>query len=495
MELQFEKKTCRCLDRAAREICNEELTQEMRLSDGMPDVGRVITAWGQVIVRSKEWRSGTALVSGGVMIWVLYAPEDGSEVRCVDGWIPFNLKWDVSGADREGTIRIIPLLRFVDGRAVSPRKLMVRAGVAAMGDILYPVEIELSRANDVPADVELLTKTYPMRLSQEAGEKTFLLDEDLTLPDPAPEKILCYTVQPELSEQKVMARRAVFRGNANLHLVYRCSAGKLHAWDYELPFSQFQDLELELEAEKLLDGNIALTSLELEQQEGHLRVKCGMVFQYVVDGICMVELTQDAYSPERTVEVHTQELKLPAILDQHQQIVSAQQTLPGQQGESVDVRFLPDFPRYRRDADEICFDLTGIFQVLYYGEDGSVQASCAHWMGNDTLKAGEDSKISTLIAPIGKASALSGADGMEFRTQMALTSVATSQQGIPMVTGLTLGELRQPDPDRPSLILCRNDGDLWALAKRCGSTVKAIRQANALEEEPQLEQMLLIPIR
>ena len=53
MELQFGKTTCRCLNRAAREVRNEELTQEVRLPDGMPDVGRVIAAWGQVILRSK----------------------------------------------------------------------------------------------------------------------------------------------------------------------------------------------------------------------------------------------------------------------------------------------------------------------------------------------------------------------------------------------------------------------------------------------------------
>lgn len=494
MELQFGKTTCRCLNRAAREVRNEELTQEVRLPDGMPDVGRVIAAWGQVILRSKEWRAGTASVSGGVMVWVLYAPEDGSDARCVDGWIPFSLKWDVSDADREGAIRAMPLLRFVDGRAVSPRKLMVRAGVAAMGDILYPVDVELLQAEEVPADVELLTRTYPVRLPQEAGEKTFLLDEDLILPDPAPEKILCYTVQPELSDKKIMAGRAVFRGNGNLHLIYRCAEGKLHGWDYELPFSQFQDLERESEGEKLLDGDMAVTSLELEQQEGHLRLKCGMVFQYVVDGICMVELTEDAYSPNRTVEVHTQELNLPAILDQHQQIVSAQQTIPAQQGQVVDVSFLPDFPRQRREGDEICFDLPGLFRVLFYGEDGSLQAASARWEGNDTLKAGEDSKIHSLVAPMGKASALSGAEGMELRSQLGLSTVATSERGLPMVTGLTLGELRQPDPDRPSLILCRNDGNLWALAKRCGSTVEAIRRANNLEEEPEGNQMLLIPV-
>lgn len=494
LELQFGKTTCRCLCRAAREICNDELTQEIRLPDGMPDVGRVIGAWGQVILRSKEWRSGTASISGGVMVWVLYAPEDGSDTRCVDGWIPFSMKWDTDAADSEGTIHVLAWLRFVDGQAVSPRKLMVRSGVAAMGDVLYPVNVELSVADQVPEDVQLLKKTYPLRLPQEAGEKTFLLDEDLDLPDPVPEKILCCTVQPVMDDMKVVAGSGVFRGKGNLHLLFRCGDGEIRSWDYELPFSQYQDLQLDSDGEKILRGNMAVTSLELEQQEGHLRVKCGMVFQYVVDGIRLVELTEDAYSTNRAVEVHTQELKLPAILDQHQQIVSAQQTIPGLKGQVVDVRFLPDFPHQRREENEICFDLPGMLQVLFYGDDGLLQASNARWEGHEALKAGENCKIYSQVAPLGEATAQFDGEGMELRGQLELSTLTTAEQGLSMVTGLTLGEPKQPDPDRPSLILCRHDGNLWELAKRCGSTVDAIRQANGLEDDPAENQMLLIPV-
>jgi hypothetical protein len=64
-----------------------------------------------------------------------------------------------------------------------------------------------------------------------------------------------------------------------------------------------------------------------------------------------------------------------------------------------------------------------------------------------------------------------------------------------MITGLELGELQQPDPRRPSLILKRTGGkSLWELAKQNGSTVTAIERANNLQTEPEAEQMLLIPV-
>lgn len=498
MELQFNKTSCRCLTRAAREVQNEELTQEVRLSDGMPDIGRVLATWGQVIMRSKEWRGGIASVSGGVMIWVVYAPEDGSDPRCVDAWIPFNLKWDVSDADREGVIRVTPLLRFADSRALSARKMMVRAGVAAMGDILSPTEAQISQPEEVPEDVELLKNTYPIRVPKEAGEKTFLLDEDLTVPGsmPMPEKILSYNVQPEVTEKRVTAGKAVFKGNGNMHLIYRCADGKIRTWDFELPFSQYQDLEGEFGTDARLDTAMAVTSLELDLgEEGRMRLKCGLVCQYLVDECCILELTEDAYSPHRRVEVQMDSLRLPAILDDRGEDITAEQTVQGQSGQVVDVAFLPDFPRQRRSGDEIVFEVPGMFQVLYYGEDDSLQSLNSRWEGSYSLGAGEDSRIDAVVAPAGNPSAVSNGEGMELRGQLRLQTNTTTERGIPMVTGLEIGELQEPDQMRPSLILCRPDGDgLWQLAKRCGSTVGAIRQANGLEEEPDENRMLLIPV-
>ncbi len=78
MEMAFQKTAFPCMTCAVREVQNAEQTQELRLPDGMPDIGKVLCAWGQVILRSKEWRSDSVLVSGGMLMWVLYLPEDGS---------------------------------------------------------------------------------------------------------------------------------------------------------------------------------------------------------------------------------------------------------------------------------------------------------------------------------------------------------------------------------------------------------------------------------
>ena len=70
MQLQFEKQGISCLQTLKRELQTQEQTQEVRISDGMPDLGSIIGAWGQVILRGKEWQTGAMRVTGGTVVWI-----------------------------------------------------------------------------------------------------------------------------------------------------------------------------------------------------------------------------------------------------------------------------------------------------------------------------------------------------------------------------------------------------------------------------------------
>lgn len=498
MELKFQRSVCAYLNPVVRQVQNQELTQEIRLSDGMPDIGRVLAGWGQVILRSKEWRSDSASFSGGLMVWVLYAPEDGTAPRVLESWIPFQMKWDLPDGRREGSIRVMCLPRFVDARSVSARKIMVRAGVAALGEAYQPGEAEIGIPGELPEDIQLLKSTYPIRLPKEAGEKAFVVDEELVLPGscPRPEKLIYYTMQPGITDQRITANKAVFRGNGNLHVLYLSEEGQLHSWDFELPFSQLAELEKTYGPEAQADVRMGVTSLELElDDESHLRLKSGLLAQYMVDDREMLELIEDAYSPVRQVELDKMMLELPAVLDRRTETVRASQSIHQDANLVADVEFLPDFPRLRHSGDEIQMELPGQFQVLYYGDGGTLQSGTARWDGDWQTRADDMSNVDAALMMAERPRAAAAENSIELDANMLLQMNTTDQQGIPMVMGLELGEQKQPDPLRPSVILRRaGDARLWDIAKSTGSTVEAIKMANALEAEPAVNQILLIPV-
>ena len=491
MDVNFQNREVSCLSPALREIQNSEQTQEIKLTEGMPDVGRIISAWGQPILRGKEWGTDTLNYTGGMMVWVLYAPEDGSPERCVEGWIPFQLRWDIPEELPEGQIRLRLLPRLVDARSVSPRKILVRAGMAVSAEAFVPTHIPVPELEGAPDGVELLRRTYPVRLMKEAGEKSFVMDEELAMPDnlPRPEQIIYYCVEPKVSDRKVLSEKVVFRGNANLHTLYRGEDAQLHSWDFDLPFSQYAELSGEYGPEALADFALCPTSMELElDDEGRLRFKCGVAAQYGITDREQLSVVEDAYSPNRDLTIQTQTLELPAILENRRETAYAQGNLSV--NTAADLRFLPDFPKQKYRDSGVALELPGVFQSLFYGEDGSLGAATVRWEGSLSLSADENTLLTAVPAP---ASVQASAGSVKAELPLELASAAKQQ--LPVVTGLTLGEERRPDPSRPCLILRRVGSEsLWQLAKEAHSTTAAIREANGLQNEPAPGQLLLIPV-
>jgi len=268
MDVMFTNSVCTGLRPVLHETAGAEQTQEIKLSDGMPDVGRVISAWGQCVVRSKEWCMDHIRCGAGMLVWILYAPEDSSDAQMMNTWVPFSFRWELPEGTPEGKIRIQCLTRFADARSVSPRKIMIRCGMSALAWAYVPEKITVASAAAAAPGVELLQLKYPVRIRKEAGEKVFQLDEELSLPEsaPSPEGIVYCTLEPRIQEMRVLADKFVFRGNGKLHVLYRCRDGQLHGWDFSLPFSQYALLDETYGPESQGECCFCITGLDTEVQ-------------------------------------------------------------------------------------------------------------------------------------------------------------------------------------------------------------------------------------
>ena len=499
MAFHFQKTSCSCLAKVLERVQNMEQTHEIRIPSGMPGIARVVSAWGQPVMRSKEWHGSSISLSAGMLVWVLYISEEGDKPQCVNAWIPFQIHWDLPELCPDGKVRILCIPRYVDARSVSAGKILVRAGVAALAEAWCGQEKEIYCPQDVPEGVELLQSVYPLRLPKEAGEKQFVLEEELSLPAsaPVPKKLVYYRLEPSVYDQKVMANKVVFRGNGNLHVLYESGEGQLHTWDFELPWSQFADLEASYSQEAQADVRLMPTNVELDTDEtGKFHLKCSLVAQYLVDDREMVELTEDAYSPGRELTLQQEQLELPSVLDNRRELLTVEQTIPGDSDLVVDTVLLPDFPQQYRTEDAVRLTMPGMLQLLYYGVDGSVQSATSRWEGTLTIPADESGKMMALPQMASEVHAHAGADAITVQGEVPVHLQFSGGTGLPMVTGIELGEVVPPDPGRPSLVIRRAEGtSLWHIAKKSGSTVDSIRRANGLTGDALPGQMLLIPVK
>ena len=449
-------------------------------------------------MRSKEWRANGFSVTGGTMVWILYAPEDGTQVRCVNGWIPWQMEWDLPADTDDGQIRVKTALRFVDARSVSPRKIMVRSGISFLGEALVSTQSASWQAQEKPEDIQLLEQVYPVRLAAEVGEKTFQLDEELMLPQscPAPGKLLAYGLYPEITESRILGSRLLFRGNIRLHVVYSGEDGQVFSWDFPVSISQYTELDRELGGDA--QGSIWMipTDLTLDLDEtGHFRLKCGLVAQYEVDDVYMLPVTEDAYSLFGNLELNREEQLLQPVLEKRMLPMLMDQVLPQEADSVADISLLTDFPRLRKQGDQVMVEQPGLIQVLYYNGEGSLQSANLRWEGKMEIPVHPEGILRVCPASVDDLESLVTSDGIRIRGQIPLEVKTTAMQNFAPITQIRMGERKEPDSNRPSLILCRaGEKSLWELARECGSTVQAVRSASGLEGDPQPNRMLLIPV-
>ena len=288
----------------------------------------------------------------------------------------------------------------------------------------------------------------------------------------------------------------VFRGNGLLHTLYRGEDGSLYTFDYDIPFSQYAELSGAYDGDPTVTMCPCVTSLDVTLSEnGELQLKAGILGQYLLYDRALLTTAVDAYSLKRPVAPIQETLQLPAVLDQTAQILHAEQFIQADVQQIIDAAFYPAYGQTERCEKGMQIAVPGLFQMLYYNTDGEICNGVAHWEGSWNIDAAEDSAVNVQMLPMGRWTAVPGVDGVSLRSDAMLDVTITTGQGIGMLAGLEMGDWKKPDPNRPSLILCKKGNDsLWDIAKRTGSKVEAILSANHLQGEPDDERVLLIPI-
>ena len=498
MEIQFSKNTLDYLRQVVWDTKQMEQTQEVKLPDAMPDIGSVLAAWGQPVLRGKSWHGNAMTANGGVAAWILYAPEDGTPPQVVETWLPYQIRWEFPPTQHDGTMLIHTALQALDARSVSPRKLIVRGVISALGEALEPVRQEYPLPMELPDTVEVLRQSYPLMLAKEAGEKAFDLEEKLSLParcrDAA--SLLYYRLQPRIAEKKVLGDKAVFRGTMALWGLCRCADDSISPFQMEVPFSQYAELQSDYSEAAQLFILPALTNAELELgDEGTVQLKAGMVSQYVICDRTVLETVEDAYGLGMEIEANWEPLELPVILEQRRDTLRAQQKMDVEAGSVLDAAFYLGEGHQMKDVDAVTMHQPGSFQLLYTDAEGIARSATAGWEGELSWNAAADSTMLSYADEAGMPTAECQPGSAETYADIQIHTRTVTAQKIPMLTELKLGAQKEKDPNRPSLILRKvGDDSLWQIAKQSGYRMEDIRKANPEQTEILPDTVLLIPV-
>ena len=502
MELLFETKSADFLREVLYDTISQEETAETIVPDSYPDVERILDSFGSVVLRGKDYRSGSISISGGIHAGVIYAPEDQSAPRVLHVYIPFTVKVEGDGLTEQTRACVDCRVRSVDARVMNSRKVMVRVNLCGTVTGYEPACQELYSFEPMEgSDLQTRSDAYQVTRARETAEKPFTMAEEAELPSGrAPMRELYkYQADVEIIESKLVGNKGVFKGNVSLKLLYLTEEEELAAWSCQLPFSQYVELEHEYEEEELQTG-IALTDLSVEDANGQgkrLLVNLQMLAQCTVIGQETIEVIEDAYSLFHEFTPQWQQIEAAGRLDRQNFTETARTTVQAPVKAVLDTQVYLDEPAVRREDGQVVVTVPIAASVLYLDENDEVQGATARLEAACQTEAADGCGCRPSARLSGEAFAVPSGDGMEIRCTVNLTVDTMSQQGVETRSGGQISEERLPADERPSVILRPADEDdtLWSLAKRCRTTVDAICAANGLADETaKLSGMLLIPI-
>lgn len=474
----------------------DEKSQDIRLEDSMPDIGRIIGTWGQFVVRGKEWRSTGLGVSCGVRVWVLYEPEGGGSGCTVETWIPFQMKWECTDEMQDGMLHCSGCIRCLDARFTGARRMVVRTCIGVTLQAFIRDKLETFTVDD-DGEVELLEKSYPVKLAAEAGENRFSIEDTIELPENGitGKQVVYQSFIPILLDKQLMGDKIVYRGEGNLHVVYENGNGELESFDRLIPFSQYSELEGAYDSDGECTVSCLLADLEIELSgECCCTLRASLIGQYVIYAVTEIKTVEDMYSIKNQIEFEKAELQIPSVLDMYNEKILAEACQTVDCDKILDVYFIPASPQLIQRETQLEIRNSGVFQILVRDGGGCLQCYCWDWEKVWELTSDESVKAQMEIRILTMPTWEYRNGSLELEAPLCADVLFESGAAIPTIRSAQLTEPYTLLENSPSLILrTKGSQTLWEIGKRNHTRISDILAANHIEEEPDENTWLLIP--
>lgn len=500
MELVFQENPLSYLNRILCERVTQEQTAELIVPDSCSDAQRIVDAFGTVLIRAEECMAGSISVAGAVQAGVLFVTEEG-QVECLHTQIPFSIRQELPDRQEECTMQCACSLRSVDARLLNSRKVLIRAGISCDLQVYAQRQCMVADLEAPASSLQLRRVELPLQMPLALGERSFVLNEELELPagKPPVERLLRVLYRPQVQEQKAVGSKAVFKGGLTVHVLYEDGEGSLQAFESDLPFSQYTELDSEPE-EGQVQTLLTMTSAETEPETQHdcrrLLLSVNLLAQCVVFGERRVKLISDAYCTDAALEPRYNQWEMTGILDRQsfRDTALASADVPAKR--VVDAWMYPDEPIRQRSGERVSMELPLNCSVLYYDADGALQGKLLRPVMNAETMLAEKGSCRISQVSGGEIFCAAGPGGLELRCPVSMEMESYAQEQLRALSG---GEITPEETaaQRPSVLLRRTTQpqEVWEIAKSCRAVPEAILQANELQETLiPADIMLLIPM-
>ncbi|MBO4954614.1 MAG: DUF3794 domain-containing protein [Clostridia bacterium] len=500
----MDNKTIHCRS-ALRTFHGEILAeQDFIVPDIKPDIQKVLKLTAVPVLHQADAGQGRLSVSGDLLLYLCYLPEEGTTARAMELRLPFSDVFDIGACDV--CLPEVSVLRTACN-LLNGRKVNVRVTLSVHCTLQSHQKVQLLCPEE-EENLRILTKPFSYCETVSVADRTVEFLEQLELPaHSAPIRELL-SVEPTviLQEYQAINERIAVTGVVRGETLYLpdtdpCSVARM---EHELPFTEV------LHADDLREGSYCHLSVLpnrfevglLEDSDGDacllsLRFSFRLAADACNQETC--ETVADAFGLNTPVTLQTDTHRTVCTCQQEVLSQNIRQMLPARG--VLEVCSLTATPRMTDcTVEQGAITHSGELSVsalLLCEPDGGAESFYATVPFSITQESGALSKEQVTASPLCEHAGytLQPDGGLELRATLKLAVTTVCCEEHTLVTELLPCEEATPKESRMVIYFTQEGDSLWNIAKRYGSCPKKIAALNHLTEDDNLTPhvALLIP--
>lgn len=443
-------------------------------------------------------------------IKILYCSENNPVLQCINQKMTFNKTLTLSNNTEKPLVSLIPKTDHINCRVVNQRRIDMRGAVSVkikvIGEKTQEVICDISGMNSQ-------TKKSPVEFAAKKihAFKSLSASDDFTLNSSNQPivSIIRSSAVIEITDKKIIANKLVIKGESKVSVLYSCENG-LETMKFPLPFSQIVDME-GLDESFSCNVKSDVVSCDITPApdgNGESRImKCEIRINLFCSAAKTLpaELVTDVYSTSYPCEFASSRIKIRQSPVEIHENIQQNITLENDNGsvETVyDVWCIPKNINTSVNAEEKCLIVSGMtdFCVMVRNENNmpaviektetfehKIPVNCIHDFSADIDVTACDCSY-TIVS----------SDKISVKAELKISGSIFPSYSCEAITDVSFDDSVKKirDGDYALKLYYGVEGeDIWEIAKRYSTSVRAIMEENELESELLSDNgMLLIPI-
>lgn len=503
--MQLIKKEIRTNNHKAEKQVQLTIDEDFNVSDVKPDIDKIITSQGQVVIDDTEPMVDRLRVRGHVSYRLLYsvAKAEG-ELDSMEGSVPFEELINVDDLLPSYDAAVSCDIEDLNISVIHSRKIEVKGLLQLKIDITEQDVLEGAEGIENGDGIQCMYKKVPYTRMVADQKDVFRVREIVSIPQNKPNirRLIWYCATINEVETKPLDNKLDIRGELEIFLIYRAEEQMpIQYLNLDIPFSG------EVECVGSMEGMTADIGVRLGEnqlnvepdedgEERILNLEANLELAIRIYQEEELELLGDMFSTSACINVETEQFDYESLLTRNNaktRIVERLKRKENQPGilQVCYVEGMVKVDDIRTTEEGVVVDGAVEVCLLYIAEDDArPMNSMTGYLPFTYLVEAKNLSPDTIyhITPTLEqiSSIMLGSDEVEIKAVVNLSIIAFARRSCQVIVDMNVSEIDYEKMNQLAGIIgymVQDTDTLWTIAKRYYTSIDSIRKVNQLERD------------